>query len=117
MASTPITTLLQDIRLASETHHHIVEQVRKLILASGADVTEQVKYGGILFSRSKPFCGVFAYAAHVTLEFSHGAALADKHKVLEGQGKLRRHIKLIDAQDIQAKQLGHCVLLAYAAAK
>ncbi|MDR2154724.1 MAG: DUF1801 domain-containing protein [Burkholderiaceae bacterium] len=63
-------------------------------------ITEEVKYGGLLFSAAHPFCGVFAYARHVSLEFGNGASLPDKYKALEGAGKLRRHIKLTSPRDI-----------------
>ena len=85
-----------------------------VLLSGGLDssITEEVKYGGILFSAEKPFCGIFSYAKHVSLEFGAGASLPDKFKVLEGEGKLRRHIKLSSAQDIAEKHVGEYLLLA-----
>ncbi|OGB22202.1 MAG: hypothetical protein A3I66_17680 [Burkholderiales bacterium RIFCSPLOWO2_02_FULL_57_36] len=111
-----INALLQDVRLTSETNHELVQQVRKLVLAAGSSIKEEVKYGGILFSASVPFCGVFAYAKHVSLEFSRGASMPDEYRVLEGEGKSRRHVKLSSLADIRAKHLKHYVALAYAAA-
>jgi hypothetical protein len=74
-----------------------------------------VKYGGLLFSVKKPFCGVFSYAKHVSLEFGAGASLPDNFKVLEGDGKLRRHIKLLSAQDIAGKHVREYLVLALTA--
>jgi hypothetical protein len=75
-------------------------------------VSEEVKYGGLLFSQGAPFCGVFSYTRHVSLEFGEGASLPDPHQVLEGAGKLRRHIKLGSLQDISDKHVGEYLVLA-----
>jgi hypothetical protein len=111
MSADRITKLLEDIRLLSEERYKLVQSLRKLIL-SLEGISEEVKYGGILFAADKPFCGIFSYANHVSLEFSTGAALPDKHKVLEGDGKLRRHIKLVSIQDIESKHVREYVTLA-----
>ena len=68
-------------------------------------VAERVMYGGILFSAPEQFCGVFAYSAHITMEFGRGAELEDTHGMLEGKGKFRRHIKLQTLADIESKHL------------
>ena len=47
--------------------------------------------------------GVFAYTKYVSVEFTNGVMLDDPHKVLEGAGKVRRHIKLHSLNDIVAK--------------
>jgi len=59
---------------------------------------------------------VFSHAKHVSLEFGEGASLPDKHKALEGEGKLRRHIKLVSIQDISAKHVREYLALAFKAA-
>lgn len=79
-------------------------------------MTEQVKYGGLLFSTAKPFCGIFSYTRHVTLEFGAGATLPDKYKMLEGEGKYRRHIKLTSEQDVSDKHVYAYLVLALEAA-
>jgi hypothetical protein len=116
MSAERIAKLLEDIRLLSDDRFELVQSLRKRVLSLGSPVTEEVKYGGILFSAGKPFCGIFSYANHVSLEFSAGASLLDTHKVLEGDGKLRRHIKLATAQDIERKHVGDYLALAYKAA-
>lgn len=83
-----------------------------MILGLGSDIGEEVKYGGILFSQGRPFCGIFSYTNHISIEFGDGAALPDKFKVLEGAGKQRRHIKLIGHEDVSGKHLQHYLGLA-----
>ena len=107
---------LDDLRLADEERFQLVDRLRKLILGAVPNVSEEIKYGGILFSAGPPFCGVFSYEKHVSLEFGRGAELPDRHRVLEGEGKLRRHIKLETGQDLFRKNVREYVVLAHAAA-
>ena len=108
-----VEALLEDIRLVDPDQHALVSRLRAVILAVGPEVTEEVKYGGLLFSAGRPFCGVFAYRQHVSLEFSEGAGLADPGQVLEGTGKYRRHIKLRSVDDITGKQVGRYIEAAH----
>jgi hypothetical protein len=112
MPADRVQKLLQDIRLLDETRFELVQSLRELILGLSPSVSEEVKYGGLLFSADQPFCGIFSYAKHVSLEFGEGASLPDKFKVLEGQGKLRRHIKLLTPEDIRAKHVRAYLRLA-----
>lgn len=112
MPADRILKRLEDIRLLDPARAELVQALRTIILEFGAGISEEVKYGGILFSAEKPFCGIFSYTKHLSLEFGAGASLPDKYKVLEGEGKLRRHIKLSSAQDIAEKHVGEYLLLA-----
>ena len=107
-----ISKLLEDIRLLDSGRFELVQALREIILGLDSSVSEEVKYGGFLFSAEEPFCGVFSYAKHVSLEFVAGASLPDKFNVLEGKGKLRRHIKLSSAQDISGKHVRKYLVLA-----
>ena len=112
MSADRISKLLEDIRLLDQARFELVQSLREIILGLTPSISEEVKYGGILFSAGQPFCGVFSYAKHVSLEFGAGAALPDKFQVLEGEGKFRRHIKLSSAQDISAKHVREYLVLA-----
>ncbi len=91
--------------------------MRRLIHQQFKPCAEEVKYGGILFASGVPLCGLFAYKAHVSLEFSHGALIDDPHELLEGAGKGRRHLKLANVADIDAKKVSEYLSLAHAVAK
>lgn len=72
------------------------------------DVVQTPKYGGVLFhfpgdKAEDGVCGVFAYAAHVSLEFAHGAQMPDPDGLLLGKGKHRRHLKFTSCNDITAQ--------------
>ena len=112
-----VDSLLQDIRLLGEDQFQVVQAVRALVVRTLGPVTEEVKYGGILFTSGVPFGGVFAYKGHVSVEFSHGAAIHDTLGFLVGGGKGRRHIKLHSVGDVSAKKLALYLPLALAAAR
>ena len=61
MAKKSVQTLLDDISLLGGEQHSLVEHVRKLVKKTVSPVSEEVKYGGIIFSSGVSFCGVFAY--------------------------------------------------------
>lgn len=111
-----IDALLEDIRLLGEEQFRIVEEVRALAKRTIKPLKEEVKYGGILFSSGHAFGGVFAYKDHVSVEFSQGARIKDSEAVLEGSGKVRRHIKLKAVSEIKTKKLAVYLALAHEAA-
>jgi len=115
MSAVTVAAFLKDLSEQRHDLFQIATRLREIALAAGPAITEEVKYGGILFSSNDGFCGIFAYSAHVTLEFSDGARLPDPHAVLAGGGKHRRHIKLVTLQEIEAKHVEQYVALAYKA--
>jgi hypothetical protein len=113
----PVDDFLNELRRVDEERYALVERTRKLIHTAGPRLREEIKYGGLLFSARAPVCGLFSYDKHLSLEFSRGAALADRHQVLEGEGKLRRHIKLHKIGDLFKKNVREYLELAFAAAE
>lgn len=112
MAKKSVDALLDDIRYINEAHYQLVQEVRALVRDLVNTVSEEVKYGGILFSSDVMFAGVFAYKEHVTVEFGQGAKIQDTFGFLEGSGKFRRHIKLKLSSDIEDRRLADYVRLA-----
>ncbi|MCB1643765.1 MAG: DUF1801 domain-containing protein [Xanthomonadales bacterium] len=62
------------------------------------------------------FAYVGIYARHVSVGFFRGAELSDPLKLLEGNGKLMRHVKLWPNSAIDAPALGRLIQRAYSAA-
>ncbi|TCM61438.1 uncharacterized protein DUF1801 [Acinetobacter calcoaceticus] len=116
MTSEKVSKLLDDIQLLHPTFYTLVVAVREIIFDLDPLVTEEVKYGGILFSKGTAFGGIFCYAKHVSMEFSSGATLADDYQQLQGSGKFRRHIKLRTCDDIHSTHLTEYISLALAQA-
>ncbi|MBG7458987.1 DUF1801 domain-containing protein [Pseudomonas aeruginosa] len=100
-----VDALLADLAMTHEAMLEIVQCVRGLVHEVAGTVSETVKYGGIVFSQAAPFCGVYAYQEHVSVEFGQGCAFDDPHGVLEGGGKFRRHIKLRSVAEMWDKHL------------
>ncbi len=99
--SKDVTTFLTEQKAKSPTNHQILTTLRKLVKKTHPTVTERIMYGGIMFALDdKDVGGIFPYAKHVSFEFSEGVNLKDPKKVLEGSGKHRRHMKLVDVKDI-----------------
>lgn len=117
MATKSVEALVADIQLLGTEQYEVVQSVRKLIHRMFAPCAEEVKYGGVLFSSGVLFCGLFAYKAHVSLEFGDGAKIQDPHGYLDGSGKGRRHIKLKTVAEIESKRVADYLPLAHAAAK
>lgn len=117
MTKKSVQDLLEDIRLVSEQNFEIIEAVRALVKNTIESASEEVKYGGILFTSGVQFGGVFAYKEHVTVEFVNGAKINDPFGFLEGTGKGRRHVKLMSVSQIKDKKLAQYLLLALQAAK
>jgi len=114
MSDPKIERFLQDLQLTHPDLHAVVQAVREVVREVAPAVSEKMMYGGILFSAPEQFCGVFAYSAHVTMEFGQGAELDDPHRVLEGKGKFRRHIKVQAIADITSKHLKDYIAQAFA---
>ena len=100
-----VEQLLSDLRLTNTAGYDLVQEVRKAIYSAIPKASERVMYGGFMFATTAQFCGVFAYTEHVSIEFGRGCDLKDTHRVLEGSGKLRRHIKVRTLADIKAKHV------------
>lgn len=112
MKNQSVQALLEDIRFVSEQNYEIVEAVRALVQKTFETTSEEVKYGGILFRSGVQFGGVFAYKAHVSVEFGSGAKINDTFGFLEGSGKGRRHVKLMSVAQIKDKKLAQYLSLA-----
>lgn len=114
MSNARVEQLLSDLRLVNPERYDLVQEVRKTIYETVPNASERVMYGGFMFAAPQPFCGVFAYAEHVSIEFGRGCDLQDEWSVLEGKGKLRRHIKIRTVDEIQAKHLAAYIAQAFA---
>jgi hypothetical protein len=60
-----------------------------------------------------PFGYVNVFTAHVNVGFFHGAALPDPARLLQGNGKFMRHVKLRPGTAADAAALGRLIEAAY----
>ncbi|MBL0253263.1 MAG: DUF1801 domain-containing protein [Polaromonas sp.] len=116
MTNKSIEALVDDFRTLGIERFETVQAVRALVKKTLKPCDEEVKYGGILFASGVQFGGVFVYKDHVSVDFGSGAKIKDPYGYLEGNGKFRRHLKLLNADDIKTKKLDAYLPLALAAA-
>ncbi|RQO33545.1 DUF1801 domain-containing protein [Herminiimonas sp. KBW02] len=114
MTDARVEQLLNDIRLVNPERYELVVAARRVIQKEVKQAMERVMYGGFMFAAPLDFCGVFAYAEHISIEFGRGCDLQDAWQVLEGKGKLRRHIKIHSPDEIKSKHLADYVRQAFA---
>jgi len=109
--STPkVADFMNDLQSINAESYEMALQVRDAYFIYDPDVSEDIKYGGLVFLKAKELIGgIFFYKAHASIEFSEGANLSDLNSVLEGKGKHRRHIKIKSCKDIQAKNVSSYV--------
>ncbi len=81
----------------------VLRALRKLVLASGKDISEEMKWGRPCYSAAKGlYCYLHVTKKHATLGFHKGGSLKDPKNLLEGTGKDMRHIKVATMDDIDA---------------
>ena len=86
-------------------HRAIVARLRALMTKHAPGTREEITYGILAWKKSRMVAVVNATKKHITFAFSGGAHFHDKHGLLEGVGKVSRHVKLTKLADINATAL------------
>ena len=94
--------VLEIIALADEIEAFIQDAIPK------AETIK--KYGGTLFTvkpdaKEGQFCGVFVQKTNVQISFSKGTSLKDPKSLLQGTGKLRRHINISSSEELNKREM------------
>lgn len=100
-----VQKFLEDILMIDPVKFEILQKLRKIVFTNYPKTNERIMYGGIMFTLENDFGGVFASKNHISFEFSFGVNMKDPHKILEGSGKLRRHLKIRSVSDIEDKKV------------
>ena len=101
-----VNGFLVDIQSTFPDKFEIVEKIRAVFLEEYPQIAEEIKYGGITFNISEELIGgIFIYKQHISIEFSNGAQFTDPDKLLEGKGKFRRHLKILELKDLENKNI------------
>ena len=106
----------QDFEKAIESFSDEIKEIatatRKLIYKTFPTVVEVVwiKQKNIGFGigpkkKTQHFCYIMPASKHVNLGFNYGVELEDPKNLLEGTGKLFRHIKICNLSDLQNPDL------------
>jgi len=74
---------------------HVVDALRELVKKTVPKATEAMNPWGVpVFEFNGPLCYIRVGKEHVTFGFSRGSAMKDHGKLLEGEGRNLRHVKI-----------------------
>ena len=86
----------------------LVLTLREMILEEAPDASESIYevytvaiWFGFSGKMNDMFCYITTNAGHINLGFPRGSTLPDPNRVLEGEGKTMRHIKLRSQRDVE----------------
>jgi len=100
-----INAFLRELQEVSDLQFELVSAIRQLFLQANTALLEGIKYGGLTFSLTDGLVGgIYVYQQHISIEFSHGVTFKDPDCLLQGNGKYRRHLKIMTPTDINNKQ-------------
>ena len=92
------------------TTHTWFERMR----GCGPDVRELLHDGcPVACVGDAPFGYVNAFKAHANVGFFYGAMLADPGRLLEGEGKRMRHVKLRPGKELDVEALSALIVAVY----
>lgn len=98
----------------------LARATRELVLSVRPDAREEVEasWGGYLLFKQpmqngNTVCYVSAHKKHVSLGFAQGSELDDPATLLQGKGKLQRHVKIKKSEDLENPALKALITLAW----
>ncbi len=99
-----VNDFLNDIQSTFPDSFKMIEAIQTIFFEENSKLIDDIKYGGIVFNNANKLVGgIYLYKEHLSIEFSDGASFKDPSNLLEGKGKIRRHLKLHNFDDIQGK--------------
>ena len=81
------------------------EVLRAAVREAEPEAKESIKWGQPVYDVSGPVVAMKAFPRWVTLTFWRGAALADPHGLLQGDGDRMRHARFASVGQIDPKQI------------
>jgi hypothetical protein len=90
-------------------HRAIVRAVRRVMRDLAPNSVEAVSYNMPVWKGRKIICWIASSGDHVNFGFTHGVGFEDRYGLLQGSGKVGRHIKLTSIRDVDKRILGYYV--------
>ena len=101
------TTAVDDFvkhRVAPE-HQAIVARLRKLMKKYAPDAKEGINYGILAWKQKRIVAVVNATKNGITFAFAGGANFTDKYGLLQGVGKVSKHMKFTSVAEVNPAAL------------
>jgi hypothetical protein len=90
-------------------HREIVDRLRKLMREAAPDAEEVITYGILAWRGNLMLAVISPTKKDVTLAFSRGAEFEDKYGLLRGVGKVSKHVKIKNPQEINKEALEYYI--------
>jgi hypothetical protein len=97
MKITTIDAFLND-RVLPE-HKPVVALLRTLMRECAPGAREEISYGILMWKRKRALAVVSPTKKDITFAFSRGAEFEDKFDLLQGVGKVSKHVKIKNLKD------------------
>jgi hypothetical protein len=81
-------------RRVQPEHREIVARLRALMAEWAPGAREELTYGILAWRNKRILAVVSPTKKDITLAFSRGAELVDRHGLLRGVGKVSKHVKI-----------------------
>jgi len=104
-----VQELISDIEMYSPDKFELFMKLRDIVFHLHPQTQERVMYGGIMFSLTNDYGGIFVSKKHISFEFIDGVEFEDAEKILEGTGEFRRHLKIRSLKEIESKKVSFYV--------
>jgi uncharacterized protein YdhG (YjbR/CyaY superfamily) len=87
----------------------VVAALRELMREMAPEATEQISYGIPMYKGRKIFAFINPTKKDITFGFSHGGEFEDKFNLLQGKGKMSKHIKIKNLQSVNKETLRYYI--------
>lgn len=77
----------------------IVAMLRAIMREYAPAAREEISYGILMWKQKRGLAVISPTKKDLTFAFSNGAKFEDKFKLLQGVGKVSKHVKIKDAKD------------------
>jgi hypothetical protein len=90
-------------------HHEIVEKLRELMREVAPNAREVITYGILAWRGNLMLAVISPTKKDITFAFSKGAEFEDKYGLLKGVGKVSKHVKIKNLEDIDKAALEYYI--------
>jgi hypothetical protein len=87
----------------------IVAMLRELMREMAPDVIEEISYGIPAFRGNRILAVISPTRKDITFAFSRGAEFEDRYGLLQGKGKVSKHVKIKDVQSVDKDALRYYI--------
>ena len=95
-----VNAVCPDVRVLALQTRALIKEIMPEVVEVPWPRQQVIGYGVGPKKMSEHFCYISVHKDHVNLGFNYGSELPDPHGLLEGSGKLLRHIRIASQDDL-----------------